>query len=160
MSHFALTILFALLLFPAVFLVFIPMMPAMSYLFAMSVLYGVLDHFEHLQGWELGLLAGIFCLSLLVDYSAGILGAKYAGASKQSIMWGFVGLVIGSILFPPFGGILGLFLSVFVAELFYDKSHAAALRAAAGSLAGAITGVFLNLVLALSFFILFMVFSI
>ena len=154
MSHFALTIIFAILLFPAVFLVLIPMMPAMSYMFGMTLVYGIVDHFEHLEGWELGLLAGIFCLSLLVDYSAGILGAKYAGASKQSIIWGFVGLILGSILMPPFGGIAGLFLAVFIKEIFLNKSKAAALRAAAGSLAGAITGVILNLALAFTFFIL------
>ncbi|MBI2475933.1 MAG: DUF456 domain-containing protein [Candidatus Taylorbacteria bacterium] len=160
MSHITLTILFSLLLLPAVFLALIPMMPAMSYMFAVALLYGLIDGFGHLAFSEFTVLAVIFCLSLLVDYSAGILGAKYAGASKQSIIWGFVGLIIGSVLFPPFGGIPGLFIAVFLAEILLNKNKVAAWKAATGSLLGAITGLALNLFLALAFFVLFIVFSV
>ena len=160
MTHLALTIIFAVLLFPAIFLTLVPMLPVMPYMFVMAALYGIIDHFDHLNWWKLMILAGIFLASLAVDYSAGILGAKYAGASKKSLFYGIIGLIAGSILFPPFGGLPGLFLTVFVSELFLDKEHAAALRAAAGSVLGAFTGIIINLVLALSFFILFIFFSV
>lgn len=160
MSHPVLTIIFGLLLFPAIFLVFIPMLPAFLYMFAVAFLYGILDGFVHLQAGEIGMLAGIFCLSVLVDYSAGALGAKYGGASKKSIVYGFVGLLLGSVLFPPFGGLPGLFFGVFITELFFlRKSRAAAWKAAAGSFLGSMAGVVFNVILALCFFTLFLVLS-
>ncbi len=159
MSHLTLTIAFAAMLFPAIFLVFIPMMPVMTYMLGMSLLYGVIDRFAHLEAWEFCVLAVIFFLSIVVDYSAGVLGAKYAGASKRSMVAGIVGLIVGSIILPPFGGLPALFITVFISELWHEKGKAAALRAAAGSLAGTIAGVLLNLFLALTFFTLFLIFS-
>lgn len=159
MSHLFLTVIFSILLFPAIFLVFIPMMPVMTYMLGMSLLYGVVDTFTHLELWELSVLVLIFLLSVVTDYSAGVLGAKYAGASKHSIIAGIIGMILGSIVLPPFGGLPALFIAVFVSELMHKKEKAAALRAAAGSLAGTLAGVFLNLLLALAFFVLFLVFS-
>jgi len=159
MTHLAITIIFTVLLAPAIFAVLIPMMPAMSYMFIMALLYGLIDKFQGLQAGEIGILAIIFGLSLLVDYSAGILGAKYAGASKKSIMYGFWGLIVGSLAFPPFGGLPGLFLGVFISEINLNKGGAAAWKAAASSIAGAITGMLLNLALALTFFTLFIIFA-
>ncbi|MES2087434.1 MAG: DUF456 domain-containing protein [Patescibacteria group bacterium] len=159
MSHLVLTVVFTILLFPAIFMVLIPMMPAMTYLFGMAAVYGLVDRFEHLQLGELAVLAGIFCISLIVDWFAGVLGAKYFGASKKSILWGCLGILFGSILFPPFGGIPGLFLAVFISELLLNKSNAAAWKAAAGSLVGALSGVAINLILAVTFFVLFIIFS-
>ena len=159
MSHLALTILFLALLFPAIFLVFIPMMPVMTYMFGMSLLYGIIDAFTHLEIWELVVLALIFFLSLVVDYSAGVLGAKYAGASKRSMLLGIAGLILGSIIMPPFGGLPGLFIAVFVSELMFEKGKAATLRAAAGSFAGAVAGIFVNWFIALAFLALFVIFT-
>lgn len=160
MSHLALTIIFAIFMFPAVLSVLIPMMPAMSYLFVMSLVYGLVDNFQHLQAREVGILGIIFVLSLIVDYSAGILGAKYAGAEKWSVINGFIGLIVGTLLFPPFGGLPMLFLTVFVSEIFLNKSRNDALKAAGGSFAGAVTGVLFNLLLAFIFFLLFVIFAV
>lgn len=160
MTHLTITIIFAVLLFPAIFLTLIPMLPVLPYMFVMSLLYGIIDHFEYLSWWRLGILFGIFCLSVIVDYSAGILGAKYAGASKQSLLYGMIGLIAGSILFPPFGGLPGLFLTVFVSELFLDKERVAAFRVATGSLIGTAVGITINFALAILFFGLFFYFSI
>lgn len=160
MSHLVLTIIFVILLFPGIFLVLIPLLPVMSYMFAVALIYGLIDSFEHLKLWEFAFLGLLFYLSIMVDYSAGILGAKYAGASRKSMWWGLGGLIVGSILFPPFGGIPGLFLSVFACETYLLKTSKQALKSALGSVAGAVTGVALNLLLAISFFVFFIIFSI
>ncbi|MEK7575181.1 MAG: DUF456 domain-containing protein, partial [Patescibacteria group bacterium] len=133
-----LTIIFTVMLFPAVLAVLIPIFPAITYMFIVALIYGIFDAFQHLQAGEIGILGIIFVLSHLVDYSAGVLGAKYAGAEKQSIINGFIGLIVGSILFPPLGGLPTLFLVIFVSEIFLNKSRAAALKAAAGSFAGGV----------------------
>lgn len=124
----------------------------------MTMLYGLIENFKYLTGSELAVLAVIFCLSVVVDYTAGIIGAKYGGASKKSILYGIFGVIVGSILFPPFGGLPGLFIAVFVCELFLNKTRSQAFKAAKGSLLGVFTGIALNFVLALTFFSLFVFF--
>ncbi|MSR78756.1 MAG: DUF456 domain-containing protein [Candidatus Taylorbacteria bacterium] len=158
MSYIVLTIIFAILIFPGVFLVLIPLMPAFSYMFVMSLLFGLIDHFANLTMWEFVVLSSFFFLSLIIDYSAGVLGAKYSGASGRSILYGIVGLILGTIALPPWGGIPGMFFATFFSELLLNKKKAAALRAAAGSVFGAITGVLFNFVLAVTFWVLFIVF--
>ncbi len=158
MSHLALTIIFSILLLPAIFLTVLPMVPAISYMFFVSLLYGLIDGFNNLSFGEVGILGIIFALSLVVDYSAGVLGAKYAGAAKKSLLYGIIGLVIGTILFPPFGGIPGLFLGVLVSEIFLNKETRKALKSAVGSLAGTLAGVFVNFILAVILFISFIFF--
>ncbi len=160
MSHLTLTFVFSILILPGILLVLIPLMPAFSYMFVMVVLFGIIDHFANLTIGEFTVLTLIFLLSLIIDYSAGVLGAKFSGASGKSILYGIVGLVLGTIVLPPWGGIPGMFFAVFFSELFLNKEKVAALRAATGSIFGAITGVLFNFVLTVIFWILFILFAI
>ncbi|MGR3310470.1 MAG: DUF456 domain-containing protein [Candidatus Brocadiales bacterium] len=141
-------------------MVFIPMMPGIPYMFAMSVLFGFIDSFQNLTPINLGILGGILIASIFIDYFAGILGAKYGGASKKGIFYGFLGLIIGIILFPPFGGFLGLFSGVLAAELISYRDKTRALKAATGSFVGSVSGVLINTCLAVVFLILFIIFTI
>ena len=161
MSHVALVILFSILLLPGLFTVLIPMLPSLSYMLFAAGIFGLIDNFIHFSLYELGVLAAIFVLSLIVDQLAGILGAKYlGGASKRSMIAGFIGLIIGFILLPPFGGFLGLFAGVLISEFIYErKSGFVALKAARGTLLGALTGVLVNECLAIIFLALFIVFA-
>jgi uncharacterized protein YqgC (DUF456 family) len=67
-----------------------------------------------------------------------------------------VGLVIGFILFPPFGLFLGLFAGVFVGELLQMKHHSQALKAASYSFMGILTGMIVSILLAIAFFVTFL----
>lgn len=160
MTHTILSILFAALILPGVFLVFIPMLPALSYMFFMSVIFGLIDGFAHLSSREFGVLAAIWVISILVDYLSGIIGAKYGGASRQGIFYGFVGIVVGSIILPPLGGLIGLFVGVVVAELARKRTGSEAMKAGKGALLGAVAGIGLNFILAVSFLVSFIVFII
>jgi uncharacterized protein YqgC (DUF456 family) len=155
-----LKIIFIVLMLPGVFMVFIPMIPGIPYMFAVAALFGFIDGFQNLTPLNLGILGGILIASIFIDYFAGILGAKYGGASKKGIFCGFLGLIIGLILFPPFGGFLGLFAGVLAAEFIAYKDKKRALKAATGSFLGSVSGVFINTCLAVVFFILFIIFTI
>ncbi|RJQ32328.1 DUF456 domain-containing protein [Candidatus Parcubacteria bacterium] len=154
-----LTILFAVIMTPGIILSFIPMMPAFPFMFLIAGIYGLLDKFTHLSLTEFGILGGILVLSFIIDYSAGALGAKYGGASKKSLIWGFAGLLIGLLVFPPFGSFLGLFLAILIAEYARTKNQKKALRAASGSLFGSFAGVLVNVVLSMVFVGLFVFFA-
>lgn len=159
MTDLILAISFTLLLAPGLFMVFIPMMPAMSYMFLTALIFGFIDHFAHLTLYNLIPLGAILLGSVVVDYLAGILGAKYGGASKTGIKYGLIGLLVGVIIFPPFGGLAGLFGGVLMAELLSRRTKQEAIKAATGSLLGSVSGTFVNAFLAFVFFVLFIIFA-
>ncbi|MBL7045035.1 MAG: DUF456 domain-containing protein [Parcubacteria group bacterium] len=153
-----LPIIFTILIFPGMFMALIPMMPAMPYMFLVVLAYGFMDGFEVVTLQDIGIFAGILIISILIDYFAGIVGAKYGGASRKGILFGFLGLVLGVLLLPPFGGFIGLFIGVFIAEFVLKSDAQKAIKAATGSLIGSISGILLNTLLAIIFFILFIIF--
>lgn len=151
-------IIFVILMVPGVFATLIPMIPGVPYLFVLALIYGVIDRFTHLTVGNLEVLGIITVLTLLVDHFAGVVGAKYGGAHGRSLFYGFICLVIGTIVFPFFGGLIGLFLGVLFGELMRGSQEKAALRAAAASLTGSLVGRIINFILAAVFLILFMIF--
>ena len=159
MSQAQLVAIFALLMLPGLAGVLLPVVPGIPLMFVVALVFGFVDRWEHLLLWELGVLVGIVLLSLLVDYLAGLLGARYGGASRRAILWGLAGLVIGLLVFPPFGGLIGLFVGVLVAELAGGRDQREAFRAAAGSLLGTLIGTAVSLFLAVAFLALFILFA-
>ncbi len=151
-------ILFSTLIFPGMILVLIPGMPAIPYMFLVALIFGFVDKFQNISPRNLIVLGVIVLLSIAVDYAAGILGAKYGGASKKSIIFGFLGSLLGTLLLPPFGGIVGIFAGVLIAEFMQFYDHKKAVKAASYTLAGSIAGLLVNFLLAIIFFTLFLVF--
>jgi uncharacterized protein YqgC (DUF456 family) len=69
-----------------------------------------------------------------------------------------MGLLAGTIIFPPLGGLMGLFVGVLVVELFYKKDAYKSFKAASFGALGVFGGMLINSLLALIFFILFLIF--
>lgn len=159
MTHAVLVVLFGLLLLPGLAMAFVPMLPAFWFLFAVAVIFALVDGFVHLTAGNFAVLGGIVLLSVLVDWSAGLLGAKFGGAAWKSLLYGAVGSFVGLIILPPFGIFAGLFAGVLVGELLRDRSHAEAVQAAAGALLGSLSGVAVNVLLASIFIALFVFFA-
>jgi len=160
MEHIIYVVIFSILTLAAGLSFLLMVFPAHIFLIVISLAFGLIDHFEHLKLWEWGILCGVALVMIIIDYASGLFGAKLAGASKKSVFWGIGGLILGLILFPPFGSLIGLFLGVLAAELFYFREYKKALKAASGSLLGTLTGTAINLVLALVFLGLFIAFAI
>ncbi len=159
-NHTFLTTIAILFMIPGIGLVFLPMVPAIPYMFLIAVCFTLLDGFTHLTGLNLWVLAAIVVISILIDQLSGIVGAKYGGASRKAMAFGLVGLIIGTIAFPPFGGFMGLFAAVLLAELIFNRTRHDAIRAATGALVGSAVGTFTNIIPAVFFFILFIWFAI
>jgi len=137
-------------------MVFVPMLPALFYMTVLAVIFSMMTGFSVITPLELLILGVILTVGFLNDLFSGILGAKWGGASKKSIFYGFIGLVMGTILFPPLGGIVGLFAGILIAELLQGKANQNAIKAATGSVIGAAVGMIINLFLASAFFVLFL----
>ena len=146
-------------LLPGLIGVIVPIIPGIPYMLIISLAYGFLTKFHMLNTKEIVLLAIIAAASLFVDYLTGILGAKYGGTGKKSLLWGIIGSVVGSIVMPPFGGITGLFVGIMSSELLNHSNSKKALRAASGGVLGSLAGIIINLFLAITFLVCFLVFT-
>lgn len=158
MTHIVLLVLFSLIMLPGLAGIVLPI-PGLAYMFVIALIFSFIDRFQHISVANLIILGIILIVSILADTFSGLLGAKYGGASKRSIMMGTIGLVIGSFLLPPFGGLAGLFLGVLLTEIIYKTNKQKAMRAASGSLLGSLAGMFMSLILSILFIVLFIVFA-
>jgi uncharacterized protein len=152
-------IIASILIAPGILMAFVPMLPALSYMFVMALVFAIYNGFTTLTVTETLILLGIVLVSIVIDHGAGILGAKYGGAHTKSLLWGMLGAFIGTLLFPPLGSFAGLFIGVLFAELYYKRSQDKALKAAGSALLGSAVGVGVNIALAITFLSLFIYFA-
>lgn len=87
----------------------LPILPSTPMIFTGMLLGGWLDQFKHVGWITFAMLAVLVVISMIMDFIAGSLGAKKAGASPAAV-WG---ALIGSIL-GIFGGLPGLLLGPFL----------------------------------------------
>jgi uncharacterized protein len=113
--------------------------------------YAVVTKFTTLSAGNILVLFFIMTVSLLVDLLSGIIGAKYGGAGRKSLVYGFVGMLLGTFIMPPFGSLLGLFCGVVLSEILAFKDHHKAIRAATGAVLGVVFGIMVNFALAFIF---------
>ncbi|MBM2820376.1 MAG: hypothetical protein HW405_136 [Candidatus Berkelbacteria bacterium] len=134
--------------------------PSLAFMFLIAFGYALMTHFQSLSTFELGILAAIAIIAEVIDYIAGLWGAKIGGAKTKSLLFGMLGLIIGLVIYPPFGGIFGLFLGIVFGEIISYKEILKALKAGLAGVLGSLAGTVIKLLLALVFLILFLVFVI
>ena len=82
----------------------------------------------------------------VLDYLIPVWGTQQAGGSKRGVWGSTIGLVIGLVLFPPFGIIIGPFVGAVLGELSGGKQSKEALRSGVGSFVGFLLGTLLKLI--------------
>lgn len=152
-----LEIIVTTLLILCVIMTCIPTLPGLPLMFFITLVYGIVDKFETMQPWHLAVFGGITLLSIAIDALSGVLGAKLGGASRKALLAGIGGLVVGLLLFPPFGAFIGLFLGVFIAEAAQFKDFMQAFKKASVSLAAAAAGTIMNVFLATAFLVTYLI---
>ncbi len=158
MTHFIFVVVATLAMLPGIPLVFTPL-PATLYMLLVALGFGFADGFLHLTSGELWILVGMFLLTIVIDQLSGIMGARYGGASAKSMLAGITGMLLGTFLLPPLGGMIGLFAGVALVEYLNHKNHVRALKAATGSFLGMLAGKLINAGVSLIFVILFIIFA-
>jgi uncharacterized protein YqgC (DUF456 family) len=110
------------------------------------------------------ILATIVAVVAVLDYLVPIWGTKTFGGSKAGVRGSTIGLIIGMILLPIFGIVLGPFglfgilggpfIGAWIGETYAGKESPQALRAAFGSFIGFLAGTLMKIVLSvvLAFF--------
>ncbi len=157
--HDTLLIIAVVLMLPGLAALFVPVIPAVPYLFIVALGFGLVDRFQHQTGRELVFLGLIALASFAVSHLSGIIGARAGGAASRSLWYGLIGSLVGLLVLPPFGSIVGLFVGVLIGELLAGKSDRKAVKAAAASTAGSVIGMAINILLATLFVILFIFFA-
>ena len=82
----------------------LPLLPGTALVLAGMVLGAWIDDFTRVGGVTVGVLVALAVLSWVLEYVAGLLGAKRAGASKQALIGAALGTVVGLFM-----GLIGVF---------------------------------------------------
>ena len=124
-----------------------PGLPGTPLVFAGIVAVAWADGFSRIGMLPLVTLAVLAVVSAVVDYAAGVLGARKAGASAWGVGGGVAGLAVG-LFFGPIGIVAGPFLGAVALEYWRNPDARAALRAGAGVVIGFLAGAVLKIVIA------------
>lgn len=99
----ALWILAVLLIVVGIAGTVLPALPGVILVLAGIVLGAWIDGFERVSGVTVTIIAVIAVAAWLIEYAAGVMGARKAGASREAIAGALIGTVVG-----VFTGLLGL----------------------------------------------------
>jgi len=118
----------------------LPVIPGILLIYAGYLLYGFAT------GWQAYGLAAIVgwsvvtALVLLLDFYAGVIGARRYGASRSGTWGSLIGGLIGALAAGLPGLILGPFVGAAAGELLSGRSHREALRSGWGTFIGIMVG--------------------
>jgi uncharacterized protein YqgC (DUF456 family) len=143
----------------------IPALPGASLILIAIIIWGFVKGSFAAISIPLIVTSIVLLLSMGVDFLAGYLGAKKAGASKWGQIGAFVGLILGFFgLLPalPFGGplvgmLFGPLIGAIVAEYIYCRQLQVAFKAGIGILVGTVVGNLIQGLLAIAAVVVFLV---
>jgi uncharacterized protein len=127
--------------------VVIPGLPAVPFALLGAVLAAWMTGFERIDVALLVWVAVLTALAQGVDLLGTWFGSKYFGARRPGLVGGIVGALVGIVVFPPWGLLLGALGGAVVAELATGRPADEALEAGFGALLGTLTGVVGKLVI-------------
>lgn len=132
MREVLLTILIGLAMLLGLAAVFIPLLPDMLIIWGAALAYGLLVGWGRWGPWLFAAITLFGIMGGLAEIWVSGAGGKRAGASFWGIVGGLVAGLLGFLIFPPFGGVVGLLLGTFAVEALRLKDAAKAARATLG----------------------------
>lgn len=116
-----------------------PALPGLPLMFAGAWLLAYTNDYQIIGSVSLIILGAITALGMAMDFVAGLLGAKYTGASKTALWGAFIGGLVGAFLGIP-GLILGPLLGAAIGELLDKRNVLLAGKVGIGTFIGFIVG--------------------
>jgi uncharacterized protein YqgC (DUF456 family) len=114
----------------------IPIFPGIMVIWLVALVYGLVTQFTTL-GWVMfGLMSILAIAGMTIDNILMNAKAHQAGATWSSLALGMAGGIVGTILLPPAGGLLGAPLVVLLVEYYRQRDIHKALATVRGLLIG------------------------
>lgn len=135
-----------------------PVIPDSLLILAGAFLQHFTIHSPHRVGWwTLGVLTALCILAHIVDFAAGMMGAKKFGASRWGALGGFIGAIVGLSFFPV-GLFVGPVVGVLCAEvIFARRSLGPAVKSSWGTLLGTTAGLIGKALIDVTMIVIFVV---
>lgn len=114
----------------------LPFVPGLLIIWLSALGYGVLQGFGTLGWWIFAIMTVLMVVGSLADNLLMGAGAKQGGASWLALGLGVIAGIAGTLLLPPFGGLIAAPLAIYAYEVYRQGSHAAAVRAIGGMFTG------------------------
>lgn len=116
-----------------------PALPGLPFMFAGAWLLADLGDYHIIGTFSLVVMFLVTLLGMAMDFVAGLLGAKYTGASKTALWGAFIGGIVG-IFFGMAGLILGPLLGAAIGEFLDKQDVLVAGKVGVGTFIGFIIG--------------------
>ena len=136
----------ALLIIAGIAGAILPVLPGVPLVFGGMLLAAWADGFQHVGAITLTIVGVLCVIALLVDFVAGLLGAKRVGASPRALWGAAIGTVAGLFFGLP-GLLLGPFIGAVVGELTAGSRVDHATRVGVGTWLGLLFGTLAKLAL-------------
>ncbi len=134
---------------------FLPVVPGTPIIFLAALGYGYYEGFNQITPLILGIIFGLMVITLLIDYVAGVLGAKKYGATKYGTWGSFIGGIAGIIFFSIPGLLLGPFVGAVAGELLGGRKADEAVKVGVGSVIGLAGGALFKVIFAVAMVMIF-----
>lgn len=149
-------VLAALLMIAGIVGAVVPAIPGVPLVFAGMLLAAWADHFQHVGAITLTLLGALCVIALLIDFVAGMMGARRVGASARAL-WGATLGTFAGLFFGIPGLLLGPFLGAVVGELTAGSKVHKATSVGVGTWLGLLFGTLAKLALCFTMLGIFVV---
>ncbi|RMG90682.1 MAG: DUF456 domain-containing protein [Chloroflexi bacterium] len=116
--------------------VIVPIIPGMLLVWLAALFYVLVSGFTAVSPLTFILITLISLCAGTSDFWLPLLGAKQSGASRQSLIFGIIGGILGTFILPLFGTIIGYALGILLGEYLARRNWQAALKASFTGLAG------------------------
>ena len=117
-----------------------PALPGLILMFAGAWLLGYADGYQTIGGGTIAAVGILAAIGTATDYVAGVLGAKFTGASREALWGSFFGGIAGAFFGIP-GLLLGPLLGAAIGEFLARKDAWLAGKVGIGAFIGFILGV-------------------
>ena len=114
----------------------IPVLPGMLLIWLSTLFFVIVSGFDALSGWAFAVITLIAFVTGTADFWLSSWGAQRSGASKRSLLLGFIGSIIGTLLLPLIGTIIGYGVGILLSEYQQHRDWRGAWQASLGGVAG------------------------
>jgi uncharacterized protein YqgC (DUF456 family) len=134
----------------------LPALPGVPLVFAGMLLAAWADHFQHVGAVTLTILGALCLIALLIDFVAGVMGARRVGASPRALWGATIGTFAGLFFGIP-GLLLGPFVGALIGELTAGSHFNHATNVGIGTWIGLLFGTLAKLALCFTMLGIFLV---